>query len=163
MAAAKALPNQSIGHGHGDRTGCRRCAARHQRQLSTDLNAANLIEASANASNSDPTVRAKPPPCDRDHAAFDYLLDRGRGDASMTDVGYVLRRIMRRAMRQRASSRSEKTRWMHRLYRKLCAQMGGAYPRIGGQAPSLITETLLLERNRFKADADRAKAWKDGN
>ncbi|MEL7429988.1 MAG: alanine--tRNA ligase, partial [Pseudomonadota bacterium] len=67
--------------------------------------------------------------------------------------GYVLRRIMRRAMRH-ASLLGAKDPLMHRLFPALKAQMGVAYPELN-RAESLITETLLLEETRFRKTLER--------
>ncbi len=62
--------------------------------------------------------------------------------------GYVLRRIMRRAMRH-AHLIGSKDPLMHRLVPALVAEMGQAYPELTrGQA--LIVETLKLEETRFR-------------
>ncbi|MFK5997410.1 MAG: alanine--tRNA ligase [Rhodobacterales bacterium] len=67
--------------------------------------------------------------------------------------GYVLRRIMRRAMRH-AHLLGAKDPVMHRLVPALVAQMGQAYPELSiGQ--SMIEETLLLEETRFKTTLER--------
>ena len=67
--------------------------------------------------------------------------------------GYVLRRIMRRAMRH-AHLLGSKDPLMHLLVAELVRQMGQAYPElIRGQ--SMIEETLLLEETRFKTTLDR--------
>src|ERR1700748_3353804 len=62
--------------------------------------------------------------------------------------GYVLRRIMRRAMRH-AHLLGTKDPLMHRLVPALVAEMGTAYPELGRTQP-LITETLKLEETRFR-------------
>jgi len=62
--------------------------------------------------------------------------------------GYVLRRIMRRAMRH-ATMMGAKEPLMHRLVPALIRQMGAAYPELG-RAETLIADTLLLEETRFK-------------
>jgi len=67
--------------------------------------------------------------------------------------GYVLRRIMRRAMRH-AHLLGAKDPVMHRLVPALVAQMGQAFPELS-QGQSLIEETLELEETRFKATLDR--------
>ena len=67
--------------------------------------------------------------------------------------GYVLRRIMRRAMRH-ATMLGAKEPLMHRLVPALIRQMGAAYPELG-RAESLIEETLLLEETRFKVLLER--------
>ena len=58
--------------------------------------------------------------------------------------GYVLRRIMRRAMRH-AHLLGAKEPLMYRLFPALLRQMGDTYPELG-QAQGLITETLKLVR-----------------
>jgi alanyl-tRNA synthetase len=67
--------------------------------------------------------------------------------------GYVLRRIMRRAMRH-ATILGAKEPIMHRLVPVLIRQMGTAYPELV-QAETLIAETLLLEETRFKQLLER--------
>ena len=61
--------------------------------------------------------------------------------------GYVLRRIMRRAMRH-ASMLGAREPLMHKLVPALIAEMGTAYAELG-RAGALITETLQLEETRF--------------
>jgi alanyl-tRNA synthetase len=67
--------------------------------------------------------------------------------------GYVLRRIMRRAMRH-LHMMNAKEPLMYRLVPALVRQMGAAYPELARGEP-LITETLRLEENRFKAMLER--------
>jgi alanyl-tRNA synthetase len=62
--------------------------------------------------------------------------------------GYVLRRIMRRAMRH-AHLIGAKDPLMHRLVPALVAEMGAAYPELK-RAEALVTETLKLEEIRFR-------------
>ena len=62
--------------------------------------------------------------------------------------GYVLRRIMRRAMRH-AHILGAKDPLMHRLVPVLVAEMGQAYPELK-RAEALVTETLKLEEIRFR-------------
>ncbi len=62
--------------------------------------------------------------------------------------GYVLRRIMRRAMRH-AHLIGSKDPLMHRLVPALVAEMGGAYPELK-RAEALVTETLKLEETKFR-------------
>jgi alanyl-tRNA synthetase len=62
--------------------------------------------------------------------------------------GYVLRRIMRRAMRH-AHLLSAKEPLMHRLVPALVAEMGAAYPELVRAQP-LIEETLKGEETRFR-------------
>ena len=67
--------------------------------------------------------------------------------------GYVLRRIMRRAMRH-AHILGCKDPLMHRLVPVLVHEMGQAYPELVRAQP-LVTETLKLEETRFKQTLDR--------
>ena len=62
--------------------------------------------------------------------------------------GYVLRRIMRRAMRH-AHIIGAKEPLMYRLVSSLVSEMGGAYPELVRAQP-LIEETLLREETRFR-------------
>jgi alanyl-tRNA synthetase len=67
--------------------------------------------------------------------------------------GYVLRRIMRRAMRH-LHMMGTKEALFHTLLPTLVRQMGSAYPELR-QAEALIAETMRLEEDRFKAMLDR--------
>ena len=67
--------------------------------------------------------------------------------------GYVLRRIMRRAMRH-AHIMGCRDAILHKFIPVLVNQMGSAYPELR-RAETLIQETLELEENRFKQMLDR--------
>ncbi len=67
--------------------------------------------------------------------------------------GYVLRRIMRRAMRH-AHLLGAKDPLMHRLVPALVAEMGAAYPELIRAQP-LIEATLQQEETRFRQTLDR--------
>ncbi|MBV9979106.1 alanine--tRNA ligase [Bradyrhizobium sp.] len=67
--------------------------------------------------------------------------------------GYVLRRIMRRAMRH-AHLLGAGEPLMHRLVPSLVAEMGAAYPELVRAQP-LIEETLKLEETRFRQTLDK--------
>src|SRR6201996_3181469 len=67
--------------------------------------------------------------------------------------GYVLRRIMRRAMRH-AELLGAKEPLMWRLVPVLVREMGQAYPELV-RAEALIAETLRLEETRFRRTLDR--------
>ena len=67
--------------------------------------------------------------------------------------GYVLRRIMRRAMRH-AQLLGAKEPLMWRLVWALVREMGQAYPELV-RAESLIEETLRLEETRFRKTLER--------
>ena len=66
--------------------------------------------------------------------------------------GYVLRRIMRRAMRH-AQMLGAKDPLMYKLVPALVHEMGDAYPELIRAEP-LITETLKLEETRFRETLD---------
>ena len=66
--------------------------------------------------------------------------------------GYVLRRIMRRAMRH-AHLLGAKDPLMHRLVPTLVAEMGQAYPDLARAQP-LIEETLEREEVQFRRTLD---------
>jgi alanyl-tRNA synthetase len=67
--------------------------------------------------------------------------------------GYVLRRIMRRAMRH-AELLGAKDPLMWKLVPVLIREMGQAYPELH-RADALITETLKLEETRFRRTLER--------
>jgi alanyl-tRNA synthetase len=67
--------------------------------------------------------------------------------------GYVLRRIMRRAMRH-AQLLGARDPLMHRLVWALVREMGQAYPELV-RAENLIEETLRLEETRFRKTLER--------
>ncbi|HEV7982612.1 MAG TPA: alanine--tRNA ligase [Xanthobacteraceae bacterium] len=73
--------------------------------------------------------------------------------------GYVLRRIMRRAMRH-AELLGAKHPLMYRLVPTLVREMGQAYPELI-RAETLITETLRLEETRFRKTLERGLAILD--
>ncbi|RPF70657.1 alanine--tRNA ligase [Aurantiacibacter spongiae] len=67
--------------------------------------------------------------------------------------GYVLRRIMRRAMRHAHLLGAEKP-LMHRLVPTLVEEMGHAYPELQ-RAQALVTEVLEREETRFRQTLDK--------
>ena len=67
--------------------------------------------------------------------------------------GYVLRRIMRRAMRHLHQLGCEEP-VMHKLVPSLVQEMGGHYPEIY-RAEALISQTIELEETRFKDTLSR--------
>ncbi len=73
--------------------------------------------------------------------------------------GYVLRRIMRRAMRH-AELLGAKEPLMFKLVPALMREMGQAYPELI-RAEALITETLKLEETRFRNMLTRGLALLD--
>ena len=146
------LPNQSIDTGMG----IERVAALLQGtndNYSTDL-IRSLIEASADATSSDPDGPGKTHHrVIADHLRSTSFLIADGVMPSNDGRGYVLRRIMRRAMRH-AHLLGAKDPVMHKLVPALVSQMGAAYPELT-QAQAMIQETLLQEETRFKQTLDR--------
>ncbi|AWM08509.2 alanine--tRNA ligase [Bradyrhizobium symbiodeficiens] len=101
-------------------------------------------------------------------ASFRVIADHLRSSAflvadgvlpSNEGRGYVLRRIMRRAMRH-AQLLGAKEPLMHRLVWALVREMGQAYPDLM-RAENLIEETLRLEETRFRKTLTRGLAILD--
>ena len=114
----------------------------------------NLIEASADVTNTDPDGPGKTHHrVIADHLRSTSFLMADGVTPSNDGRGYVLRRIMRRAMRH-AHLLGAKDPVMHALVPALVRQMGAAYPELG-QAQSMIEQTLLQEETRFKQTLDR--------
>ena len=114
----------------------------------------SLIEASAEASGTDPDGPGRTHHrVIADHLRSTSFLIADGVMPSNDGRGYVLRRIMRRAMRH-AHLLGARDPLMYRLVPALVRQMGAAYPELG-QAQALIEETLKLEETRFKATLDR--------
>ncbi|MBS0186165.1 MAG: alanine--tRNA ligase [Proteobacteria bacterium] len=67
--------------------------------------------------------------------------------------GYVLRRIMRRAMRH-VQLLGKKDPLLQQLFPVLLSQMGGVYPELE-RAKALISETLFLEEVKFQETLER--------
>ncbi|MGI9370776.1 MAG: alanine--tRNA ligase [Ruegeria sp.] len=113
-----------------------------------------LIEASATVTNVDPygdqNVHHR---VIADHLRSTSFLIADGVMPSNDGRGYVLRRIMRRAMRH-AHLLGAKDPVMYRLVPTLVQLMGAQYSELG-QAQALIEETLLLEETRFKQTLDR--------
>lgn len=101
-------------------------------------------------------------------ASFRVIADHLRSSAfliadgvlpSNEGRGYVLRRIMRRAMRH-AQLLGAKEPLMHRLVWALVREMGQAFPELV-RAEKLIEETLQLEETRFRKTLVRGLAILD--
>lgn len=118
----------------------------------TDLMRA-LIEASANVTNGDPEQGNVHHRVIADHLRSTSFLLADGVMPSNEGRGYVLRRIMRRAMRH-AHILGAKDPVMYKLVPALVREMGGAYPELG-RAQALIEESLKLEETRFKQTLDR--------
>ncbi len=108
-----------------------------------------LIEASAEASHTHPDgPHAVSHRVIADHLRATSFLIADGVLPSNEGRGYVLRRIMRRAMRHiHRLGQQEPMMW--KLVPALVAQMGTAYPELV-RAQGLVTETLRLEETRFK-------------
>jgi alanyl-tRNA synthetase len=114
----------------------------------------SLIEASAQATSQDPDGQGKiHHRVIADHLRSTSFLIADGVMPSNEGRGYVLRRIMRRAMRH-AHMLGAVDPVMHRLVPTLVRQMGGAYPDLA-RAQALIEETLRLEETKFKQTLDR--------
>ncbi|MFQ8431421.1 alanine--tRNA ligase [Amaricoccus sp. W119] len=146
------LPRPSIDTGMGlERIGAV-LQGKHD-NYDTDLMRA-LIEASAHATSSDPDGPGKTHHrVIADHLRSTSFLIADGVMPSNEGRGYVLRRIMRRAMRH-AHLIGAQDPVMHRLVPALVGEMGAAFPELG-RAQALIEETLLNEETRFKATLDR--------
>ncbi len=119
-----------------------------------------LIRAIADLTNADPQGPQK--------ASLRVIADHLRASSflisdgvlpSNEGRGYVLRRIMRRAMRH-AQLLGAREPLMHKLVGALTREMGQAYPELI-RAESLIKETLRLEETRFRKTLERGLAILD--
>ncbi len=148
----RALDMQSIDTGMGlERIGAL-LQGKHD-NYDTDLMRA-LIEASAHATSNDPDGPGKVHHrVIADHLRSTSFLIADGVMPSNEGRGYVLRRIMRRAMRH-AHMLGAQDPVMYKLVPALVRQMGAAYPELG-RAQSMIEETLKLEETRFKQTLDR--------
>ncbi len=146
------LPRPSIDTGMGlERVGAV-LQGKHD-NYDTDLLRA-LIEASAQATHSDPDGPGRVHHrVIADHLRSTSFLIADGVLPSNEGRGYVLRRIMRRAMRH-AHLLGAEDPVMFRLVPALVAQMGRAFPELP-RAQALIEETLLSEETRFKATLER--------
>ena len=113
-----------------------------------------LIEASAHATSTDPDGQGNVHHrVIADHLRSTSFLIAEGVLPSNEGRGYVLRRIMRRAMRH-AHLLGATDPVMHRIVPALITEMGQAYPELG-RAQALIQETLEVEETRFKATLER--------
>ena len=147
-----ALPRPSIDTGLGlERMAC--ILQGVDSVFETDL-FRHLIDATASALGHGPEEQTV--------ASFRVIADHLRSSAflvadgvlpSNEGRGYVLRRIMRRAMRH-AQLLGAREPLMHRLVWALVREMGQAYPDLV-RAEKLIEETLRLEETRFRKTLER--------
>jgi alanyl-tRNA synthetase len=94
-----------------------------------------------------------------DHLRSSCFLIADGVSPSNEGRGYVLRRIMRRAMRH-AHLLGAADPLMHKLAPTLIGEMGGAYPELH-RASALITETLRQEEIRFRTTLGRGMTLLD--
>ncbi|ODT59516.1 MULTISPECIES: alanine--tRNA ligase [Paracoccus] len=148
----RALDMQSIDTGMGlERIGAL-LQGKHD-NYDTDL-MRSLIEASAQATSADPDGPGKVHHrVIADHLRSTSFLIADGVMPSNEGRGYVLRRIMRRAMRH-AHMLGAQDPVMHKLVPALVRQMGAAYPELT-RAQAMIEETLRSEETRFRQTLDR--------
>jgi alanyl-tRNA synthetase len=114
----------------------------------------SLIEASAEASKTPPDgPHAVSHRVIADHLRATSFLIADGVLPSNEGRGYVLRRIMRRAMRH-VNKLGVREPMVFRLVPNLVAMMGAAFPELR-RAEALIAETLKLEEGRFIQTLDR--------
>jgi alanyl-tRNA synthetase len=146
------LPRPSIDTGMGLERIAAVLQGKHD-NYDTDLMRA-LIEASAHATSSDPDGEGKiHHRVIADHLRSTSFLIADGVLPSNEGRGYVLRRIMRRAMRH-AAMLGARDPVMHRLVPALVQQMGAAYPELA-QRQALIADTLRREEGKFRETLDR--------
>ncbi|OYV33000.1 MAG: alanine--tRNA ligase, partial [Acidocella sp. 20-61-6] len=146
------LPRPSIDTGMGLERFAAILQGKHDNYDTDTLRA--LILASAEETRQDPDGKFKTSHrVVADHLRSTSFLMADGVLPSNEGRGYVLRRIMRRAMRH-AHLMGAAEPLMYRLVPSLVRQMGQAFPELN-QAEALITETLKLEENRFRAMLDR--------
>jgi alanyl-tRNA synthetase len=113
-----------------------------------------LIDASAQFSGTDPDGDGKASHrVIADHLRSSCFLIADGVLPSNEGRGYVLRRIMRRAMRHAHLIGCAEPH-MHKLVPALIGEMGPAFPELL-RARALVTETLKLEEERFLRTLDR--------
>ncbi len=146
------LPRPSIDTGMGlERIGAL-LQGKHD-NYDTDL-MRDLIEASAHITGTDPDGPGRVHHrVIADHLRSVSFLIADGVLPSNEGRGYVLRRIMRRAMRH-AHLLGAREPVMHKLVPALVAQMGQAFPELA-RAQRMIEDTLLLEETRFRNTLER--------
>ena len=147
-----ALPRPSIDTGMGLERLAAILQGKHDNYDTDTLRALILASAEATGQDPDGPFRASHRVV-ADHLRSVAFLIADGVLPSNEGRGYVLRRIMRRAMRH-AHMMGAREPLMHRLVPALVRQMGAAYPELV-RAEALIIETLLLEETRFRQTLDR--------
>ena len=147
-----ALPRPSIDTGMGLERFAAILQGKHDNYDTDTMRALILVSAEATGQDPDGAFRTSHRVVADHLRATSFLMADGVLPSN-EGRGYVLRRIMRRAMRH-AHMMGARDPVMYRLVPALVRQMGAAYPELG-RAEALITETLRLEENRFKAMLER--------
>jgi alanyl-tRNA synthetase len=146
------LPRPSIDTGMGLERFAAILQGKHDNYDTDTLRA--LILASAEATGQDPDGPFKiSHRVVADHLRAGTFLIADGVLPSNEGRGYVLRRILRRAMRH-AHMMGSREPLLHRLVPALVRQMGAAYPEIQ-RAEALVVETLRLEETRFRSLLER--------
>ena len=146
------LPKPSIDTGMGLERFAAILQGKHDNYDTDTLRALILASAEATGQDPDGPLRTSHRVV-ADHLRSSAFLMADGVLPSNEGRGYVLRRIMRRAMRH-VTMLGAREPIMHRLVPALVRQMGAAYPELG-RAEKLISETLLLEETRFKQLLER--------
>ncbi|HLB98551.1 MAG TPA: alanine--tRNA ligase, partial [Acetobacteraceae bacterium] len=146
------LPRPSIDTGMGLERVAAILQGKHDNYDTDTLRALILASAEATGQDPDGPFRASHRVV-ADHVRASSFLIADGVLPSNEGRGYVLRRIMRRAMRH-AVLMGAREPLLHRLVPVLVRQMGLAYPELGRAEP-LIVETLLLEETRFRQTLER--------
>jgi alanyl-tRNA synthetase len=146
------LPRPSIDTGLGLERVAAILQGKHDNYDTDTLRALILASAEATGQDPDGPFRASHRVVADHLRAVSFLIADGVLPSN-EGRGYVLRRIMRRAMRH-AHMMGARDPVLHRLVPVLIRQMGAAYPELG-LAEALIVETLLLEETRFRQTLER--------
>jgi alanyl-tRNA synthetase len=149
------LPRPSIDTGMGLERFAAILQGKHDNYDIDTLRALILASAEATATDPDGPFRISHRVI-ADHLRSSAFLIADGVMPSNEGRGYVLRRIMRRAMRH-AHRLGTREPLMYRLVPALVRQMGQAYPELP-RSEALIVETLKLEETRFQALLERGLA-----
>src|ERR1700685_288465 len=146
------LPRPSIDTGMGLERFAAILQGKHDNYDTDTLRALILASAEATGQDPDGPFRASHRVI-ADHLRSSSFLIADGVLPSNEGRGYVLRRIMRRAMRH-AQMLGARDPLMYRLVWALVREMGQAYPELV-RAENLIEETLRLEETRFRKTLER--------
>jgi alanyl-tRNA synthetase len=146
------LPRPSIDTGMGLERFAAILQGQHDNYDTDTLRAIILASAEATGQEPDGAFRASHRVV-ADHLRAGTFLMADGVLPSNEGRGYVLRRILRRAMRH-AHMMGAREPLLHRLVPTLIRQMGTAYPEIV-RAEALATETLRLEETKFRSLLER--------